>query len=877
MKTHTHHKGSALMTVLILTIVMGMMAGALLNYAMAERRLNRHALLLLQSQDAARAVLEYGTSQISVTYLATPESQLQTYLTANPTALNLYTARDSALFTTGSTAQDLNDYPVTTSFALYGSKLTTAGPFTFNKNDPRNFNDPLDGQTVSAQNEYLMAQATATDVNSNSVTDYAMQAIQLRYTSIFNYAIFYNVPMELAPSDQMDIYGPVFSNSPVYLNSSATASNSLVFHSTFNTASTFSAQPLDAGTGESGRPTNQNIYFPNQATPAVEVGILDPTLPTGIGTTTIALGTSVWVDSFLNETGAANISTNLPNETFSQAASYLWQGNVQDRNNVQPENPPGIAAAASTLGLTSAQAAQEFIETPTPINAASYNSVVEEQKFANLAGLYIVVTPNNSATATGGASVVAFYGSGQNALKYLYVNPTAATPVKNTAAQRLAWLNIAANAATVLFTSTGTVTPNSATGSNTLAGIVNTSRLFYDPREAALLNAVDIDVGALAQAIGTGQGTTYKNTTLTIGSKSSGTLWDIDATTPTDNEQPWNGVVYVDVETDTYGDYLCLLPTGTTGVSAATYYGTPSVWGATGWKSTSDVNGYAGPTPIVGTGTETVVRLVDGGNTGLGLTPNAALPSRPSTANNSTAGFSLTTNAPVYVVGNYNADGTLPGEPSPSNENVMDFDSTLSPLPTGTDPITGNTITIGTTSTINEVPAMVAGDAIDILSTAWWTGGLGGKPNGDGDETTPTGTFANANEPNANNTEIAGGFITGNVATTLAGGYNYSGGVENYVRLEENWGTAILRFRGSMVGLYNSAVATGQWPGTGSKTYSAPKDREVGYDNLFGIARDFPPGAPVVVSLRRMNYEDITAATFNANLANTNYSFTLQH
>lgn len=870
---------------------MATMAGALVAYSVFERRINRHSLLLLQSQNAARAVLEYGTSQLAVQVLGIPRKELSASITTNP--LTLYQNRASTLFPAATAGgQESNDYPAanTGTFSLYCSKPTTTGPFTFNSNDPRNATDPLNGQTVNTENIYLMASATANDVNGNSVTDYAMQAIQLRYASIFDFAIFYNVPMEFAPGAKMDIYGPVFSNADVYLNSAGgnpgnSDTYTLSFHSTFATAAKFCAQSLGVGEAGNTAPTHKNIFFPNKNNTA-EVSILDPTINGN------SLGTGEWVDSFLDQPNAPN-QGNSPLDAasqynFSKAASAIWGGNVQDGTTVQPESPPAIAAGAIAQLLTPAQATLELIQPPSPPTDTYYQQYIEYQKFSQEAGLYIVVTPNNDGTATG-ASVVAFYGTPgsnlQNAMSYLYEDLSKTPAVKNTAVERTAWLKLAANTPKVLFTSTGT-TDNSV-GCNTLAGIVDTTHLFYDPREKQDINCVDIDVGALALAIGDGSGNggTYDKTSLTT-TNNTGPLWTIDGA------QGWNGVVYVDVETDTYDAYVFFTKARTgTPLSAATYYATPSTWGATGWKTTSSIG------PTTATGTETAVRLVNGCNitgTANNLFTHAVLPSRPNSANDYSAGFSLASNAPIYVIGNYNTDGAMVNASNPSNEDVMSFDSTASPLPTGIDPISKATITIAQTSQINEVPAMVAGDAINILSNSWVDTSKPLKDatihddsftNSDG-----SSNLANADVPVATNTEIAAGFITGNVPTVTtvatsdsiaAAAYNYCGGVENYLRLHEQWNQSpkvILRYRGSMVGLFNSAVATGPWQNTsvGTKTYSAP-NRQWGYDNMFGIALDFPPGAPELVSVRRMNYTDINGATFNANKqSNSTYGFTLQ-
>ncbi|MDE3084528.1 MAG: hypothetical protein KGJ37_04820, partial [Verrucomicrobiota bacterium] len=130
---------------------------------------------------------------------------------------------------------------------------------------------------------------------------------------------------------------------------------------------------------------------------------------------------------------------------------------------------------------------------------------------------------------------------------------------------------------------------------------------------------------------------------------------------------------------------------------------------------------------------------------------------------------------------------------------------------------------------------------------------------------TSTGTDSAASA-----TEIAAAFLTGNVPTSDTSGYSYSGGVENYMRFAENWSSVNLRYRGSIVALFNSKVALGQWK---NAKYSPPT-RQWGYDNEFTKSTGgYPPGTPYLRTLRRIDYQDLSSTEFNADLADANYNF----
>ena len=245
-----------------------------------------------------------------------------------------------------------------------------------------------------------------------------------------------------------------------------------------------------------------------------------------------------------------------------------------------------------------------------------------------------------------------------------------------------------------------------------------------------------------------------------------------------------------------------------------------------GYTAVSDVNG-------AGTGSRTSVRYING----------AQVPNRKEATGGATApdGLTLATNAPVYVVGNLNSPGMNNG--------------TRGGVAVGTE----TTATIGTPKD-GEAPVAIAADAVNILSTAWWDTTTS-KPVGDTNS-------SNATRTGATDTEIAAAFLTGNVPTDSTG-TAYSGGVENFPRFLENWSGDVFRYRGSMVALFNSTVATGTW---GNAKYSPP-DRQWGFNTMYQSGRQ-PPGTPMLRTFRRVTYGDLTTTQFNALLNNTTLGFT---
>ena len=133
-------------------------------------------------------------------------------------------------------------------------------------------------------------------------------------------------------------------------------------------------------------------------------------------------------------------------------------------------------------------------------------------------------------------------------------------------------------------------------------------------------------------------------------------------------------------------------------------------------------------------------------------------------------------------------------------------------------------------------PAMVAGDAVTLLSRNWQ----------DARSTAATTVRISTN------TTYNAVIFAGNHPTTP--GVNYNGGLENVLRLLEDWTGETLTFRGSIVDLWASEVAIGLWSGS---YYDAPI-RDFGYDNIYLLSA--PPGIPQVFAVEQLNWSQSTWA-----------------
>lgn len=108
-------------------------------------------------------------------------------------------------------------------------------------------------------------------------------------------------------------------------------------------------------------------------------------------------------------------------------------------------------------------------------------------------------------------------------------------------------------------------------------------------------------------------------------------------------------------------------------------------------------------------------------------------------------------------------------------------------------------------------------------------------------------------------TTINAACLTGIVPSS---GENYSGGIENYFRLLENWssGDVELTYNGSMVAMFPSIYATNFWPGTGI-VYNPP-ERNWAFDTNFTTLEGLPPLTWIIVNSNSIPM--ITAEPTNA-------------
>jgi hypothetical protein len=223
------------------------------------------------------------------------------------------------------------------------------------------------------------------------------------------------------------------------------------------------------------------------------------------------------------------------------------------------------------------------------------------------------------------------------------------------------------------------------------------------------------------------------------------------------------------------------------------------------------------------TGARHGLRLIDGGmNAGVsylpvkpaasGCTLNAANPT-------GCGGFTVASENPVYVYGNYNSDGSDPFWGTANN-----------PVPA---------------QTTHSAAAIIA-DAVTVLSNQW------SDSNSMQNSTSPGNRKATA--PAYYRAAIAGGKNIPFPQPNWGGvgqDFGTDGGLHNFLRYLENWSTT-LNYAGSLVSMYYSEYNTGTFKCC--TTVYSPPTRKYYFDVLFLNPNNLPPATPMFQDVVNLSY-----------------------
>lgn len=699
-------RGSILVIAMIFGLLMLASAGILLNYGVSEQSINQRHFLRLEAQAASEAAVEYGFAQLLSRW--TNQTVFKTHeLSTNP--LQIPTSATNFF---ASSNVDVS------SMQVHGGEVSSGQWVFINPKDPANFLDPQKQKRVFTRDVEVFGMATVKaktgSRSQDPVNAYCAQLFEVRDAPLFGHAIFYNMDLEFHPGPSMDIFGPVHSNSNIYVQ----AGSGLKFHSNLMAAGDI-----------------WHRYKPSGSKSTAHLGDVSIKDPDG-----------KWVsmyDGSGNKSSDSSYFDSSLGDDWKQEAEDRWSGVVgtgaHEVPNMRAMNIKDFVPDDPSTGTNELENhAYALIEPQLGSSEADYKgAAIQKEQFSYKAGLVLRLKADATKPSGYDYEFVTYQRSSStqaNSPRSLDGN---GKPIE----VKLDTTNLPVDLVKI--------SAYSEDASNTpISG-------FYDKRQEQGMDVVELDIGLLRSTVDSSDATFDSN------------AWNGTYELTTGGKYDWNGILYVEV---------------------------PTVASASGRvdkvkKAKSGIS----------------VRLKNG----------SEVPSPPGAPDK---GFTVATNAPLYVLGDYNADGN---------------------------PATGSATAADGS---NEKPAALIADAITILSNDW--------------ETNNYDTQSKAGKDNrmASFTEVSAAFLTGQSAT-LPGDGKYSGGVHNFPRFLENWGDTEFRYRGSLVALFQSEV---NWKHmTDNQSWYSPPKRNWGFSSLFQNG-DFPPGTPMVRDFRRKHFRFISKTDYAA-------------
>jgi len=221
------------------------------------------------------------------------------------------------------------------------------------------------------------------------------------------------------------------------------------------------------------------------------------------------------------------------------------------------------------------------------------------------------------------------------------------------------------------------------------------------------------------------------------------------------------------------------------------------------------------------------LRLVNGTLGNLPPLAGASLAGCPAATVATQGGFTVTSEDPVYVQGDYNASVA---------EGFAD-------------------------DTVNNhchVPAAVIGDAVTLLSNNWTPGPQPGLTSGDANSFANPTNVGCATQRCASTTWYRMAFLSGKTlsfpqpTTWGAQDSGTDGGTHNFLRYIEDWGGSTLNYTGSLASFYFGVQGTGIYKCC--NTVYSPPTRAYAFDTDFQNISKLPPGTPRFTDVNALSY-----------------------
>jgi hypothetical protein len=983
-------RGSIIITVVFLIAIMALLTASMITYSMAERRGNERNRLQLRAQNVAENLALYAAEQLTTKVYRLGTTPVGYFPWTGNSTSRIYMPTGNVSDTSNVLLSEFNS---STAGMEVRAGIEAASSYALVTDS----NNPNFGLQVATARIPIIAKGTASLPPLGTMTSHVEQDMELALTPLFQFGMFYNMDLELYPSQDFTVAGPVHTNGSLMAHPDAGSVKSILFTDRV-TASDFviayqSQKALTRyadGSNPSLTPASGNVSF---------------THTNGSTVTNLKNGSNEWRDCRWLTTSYPPTAEQL--DLFKAWATTTYNGNLRAGvHGVTKLVLPGIGAYKQTNDATTSEDdrnnGRQIIESPDHKrwNGSSFawttdSATLQQIKISWRAGLYIMVNPsstmrtgklpngtiiyllprsyrcwlnkiNNDGTHTVAEVVLPgqpSYGQGagsdatlntaddimyQNDLPNRFTNTTSQghNQVLRIATAGNSWDAVSSNTTIVSATptiktsgyaltgGTGAVFPadssttpyaadafffdlrraNGHGAASTASNATSFGRagLTYLPRPIA---KIDFDMARLEMMVdrvisSATSSTGYKlEVPPAAGTGWSNFIYNSAATTASFGLGVWSGTafdVFPNASNQTRRDPFQLyytpsspptlpadhrtLAVPASDLAAAWYDGVAVYIHSVDAEQRSQTSG-------VNDRVDSGVRLWNGRGPAPTLTTTGK------------TGCTIATNDALYIVGHYNADGTINSTVSSTGNGGYSAkwpDSASEKLCA----VFGDSLNILSQPTYTQsgsagsyTYAQTAGwcDAYSALPIAandsTWDTAAGGSDDGVNSATAiRPGVYPNLSTPGSNgstsaiklgavDTEVSTATVVGIVPShhnptgltdrppqsgttgggvfVNVGGVNgnnvNSGGANNFVRLLCNWSGDGLYIRGSIVGLFESRVAMEAF--THSRCYRAP-GRYWGLHYNFSQANHDVPLEPIVLNATRLGFRRLTAAQY---------------
>jgi len=369
-KLRPSSRGSALLTVICLILFMSLLTGSILKYSVSERRANERNHLILRARNMSENISAYAAEQITTKLYRLRSFAPIAYMTgANATHLPPDEVLDNPPYTSRANGMEVRAGLTDSTGYVYIDPATNAS-------------SPNAGLQVNTANIPIIAKATVTHPAIGDIAAYTAYDLQVDMVPLFQFAMFYNMDLEISPGPDFTISGPVHTNGDLIARGQTGSGGNVRFLDRVSAAGGYYADTDHKGnsysrTGvpEGGPGGTGNVFLQNPAgtITTIGTGILWRDHTWGTGTPTATTITNF--KTFATSSYGVNFRTSAHNQALLHLPGVATYKEIDDTSTANDERGAG----------------RQIIE---PAHSAD-DAQMKETKIARRAGLYIIVNPDD--------------------------------------------------------------------------------------------------------------------------------------------------------------------------------------------------------------------------------------------------------------------------------------------------------------------------------------------------------------------------------------------------------------------------------------------------------------------------------------------------